>query len=82
MLLTVSALTCTEEMIIGVAGKLLSRTAFLHSHTLPDGTLLTNKKYKDMLETYDYRVERVKDFVRLINPKIKITCVKLSDAWG
>lgn len=78
--MTASALTCTEELIIGVAGG--SSKVVKHFDVLVDGSLLDNKKFKEMLEPYDVRVHRVEKFVRLVNPRILISCVRLTDPWG
>ncbi|KAG7862271.1 hypothetical protein KL919_001401 [Ogataea angusta] len=66
MLLTASVFVTARLLIIGVTG--------------PE--LLKNKKFAEYLESYETRVEKVKEFIELISPKLQIEIHQINDICG
>jgi len=66
VLLTVSAVLASESVVCGLA----------------DGPLLANKKFADLLESYDVRKKHVEEFFNIVRPSIRIEVVALIDVGG
>lgn len=66
ILLSVTALMAQKTVIIG----------------LSSDEMLTNKEYRELLESYDTRAQRVRDFIALINPQVDVEIVPLRDLYG
>ncbi|KAK4704287.1 pantetheine-phosphate adenylyltransferase, partial [Phenoliferia sp. Uapishka_3] len=66
ILLTMSAAITTERIIVGVT----------------DPTLLTHKKYANLVQSIEDRIEAVREFLELVRPGIKHDVVPISDIYG
>lgn len=66
ILLTIAAFITSSKLIVGVT----------------DQDLLTNKKYKEYLETVDQRCDNVKKFLALLKPSLKVEIVLIRDVCG
>jgi pantetheine-phosphate adenylyltransferase len=66
MLLTASAFVTNTKLIVGVT----------------DHELLKNKKYPELLQSYDYRVFVIKNFLGRIKPNLTIDPVPIHDVCG
>ncbi|ODV72675.1 putative pantetheine-phosphate adenylyltransferase CYBJADRAFT_140471, partial [Cyberlindnera jadinii NRRL Y-1542] len=66
MLLTAAAFVTKTKLIIGVT----------------DHELLKNKKYPELLQSYDERVKVITKFVRRIKPNLNVDPVPIRDVCG
>ncbi|XP_069763334.1 bifunctional coenzyme A synthase isoform X2 [Narcine bancroftii] len=66
ILLSLSCLLTGKRLLIGVA----------------DGELLNNKVLKELIEPYQDRVEKVRNFLLDVNPTIQYELVSLSEPYG
>lgn len=53
-----------------------------HLPLITDGPLLENKNFREMMESYDTRVARVKQFLTDLKPSLNVICVRLLDLYG
>lgn len=83
---SVSALGGTFDHLHDGHKILLSIAAFLTSHRLiigvTDQELLQNKKFKELLQPFEYRCEGVKKFLCKIKPVLRIEIVPIRDVCG
>ncbi|KAK9462796.1 uncharacterized protein V1516DRAFT_620340 [Lipomyces oligophaga] len=66
ILLTMSGFICGQKLVIGVTGE----------------KLLKNKAYKEFLEPYETRSDKVLEFVHSVFPALQATTHELEDVYG
>lgn len=66
ILLTVSAFLTSKTLIVGVTGS----------------ELLRNKKYAEYMQTYDQRVNNVRQFIRCVRPSLSPSIYEINDVCG
>jgi len=66
ILLSAAVLIASEEVIVGIT----------------DGDLLKNKKFKEVMQSYDYRQSVVRSFLTMFNPALRYTIPQLLDVGG
>lgn len=66
ILLSASAFICAKELIVGIT----------------DHELLKDKKYKELLQSFEYRKHQVSHFISTFNPHIKLSVYPINDVCG
>ncbi|CCH60494.1 hypothetical protein TBLA_0C07030 [Henningerozyma blattae CBS 6284] len=66
ILLSVAAFLTTQRLVVGVT----------------DQELLKNKKFKEVLQSYEFRCKYVTEFLRKIKPSLKVEIYPLRDVCG
>lgn len=84
ILLTMTALLSTRDIVVGVTGKLcrfcVQPTNSPHSSL--DDAMLQSKKHKEWLEPIEERLDHVRDFCQRIRPNATVSAVPIADPYG
>jgi pantetheine-phosphate adenylyltransferase len=83
ILLTMTALLSTRDIVVGVTGKKKrSCSSLCHSPYSLDDAMLQSKKHKEWLEPIEKRLGHVQEFCQRIRPDVNVSVVPISDPYG
>ncbi|KAN0024609.1 hypothetical protein ACTFIV_009017 [Dictyostelium citrinum] len=66
VMLTMAALVCSDYMEVGVT----------------DNSILTSKKYHELITSFEFRTEKTLNFLKLINPSVEYNMLKLLEPYA
>ncbi|KAN0021773.1 hypothetical protein ACTFIU_003917 [Dictyostelium citrinum] len=66
VMLTMAALVCSDYMEVGVT----------------DNSILTSKKYNELITPFEFRTEKTLNFLKLINPSVEYNMLKLLEPYA